>query len=93
MNLKDTLVEAKNLILTGGWIRGDLGSEETGYCLFGALDAASDMEIEMFLDSTNVVKETLRGRGSVTHITAWNDAPHRTKQDVLDLLDEAASRA
>lgn len=92
MTLKDTLVEAKNQILTHGWIQRDLESAE-GYCIMGAIDAASFDDIESFLSATSLVKSLLRDRGHVNAVSSWNDAPHRTEQEVLNLLDEAARRA
>lgn len=92
LNTKETLVEAKNLILVHGWIQGEAGDSSTGYCIMGALSVAAPEDgMKEFLAAKDAVRKSLKSRGNVTDVSAWNDADHRTKEDVLNLLDEAAS--
>lgn len=95
--IKNLLVSAKNLILTDGWIQGDYGDSESGFCILGAVSAAYD---EAALDDDGAVareackrlQATLSDLGFVTSVAAWNDRDGRTEQQVLDLLDTAAQR-
>lgn len=94
MNTKELLTEAKNLINLNGWIQGDYGDAGQGFCTVGAIsEAASDAGYEGYFEAMRQVRVTLKARGNVTAIGAWNDASHRTKEDVLNLLDEAAANA
>lgn len=92
MNTKDILTEAKNLINLQGWVQGEMGTTVKGFCVWGAIDEAAGNVNEM-LRAVRKVRETLKAQGSVTDVAAWNDADHRTKVEVLELLDEAAANA
>lgn len=104
LSTKELLVEAKNKILNDGWVQRDLGSPSTGYCSVGALDAvvsemliedrATDSEaLEIYIRGEDALRETLRDTGRIANIIEWNDADHRTREDVLELFDAAAQRA
>lgn len=58
------------------------------WCLLGAC-ARTRNEI----NTTFVLQAILRRRGVNPLLSAWNDAEHRTKQEVLDLINEAIAEA
>ena len=85
--IADVLDGAADVIERDGWFR--LGDEPTrdgdgGACVFVALDRAGDRDLRGYLALS-------RSLGLDTVLTtAWNDAPERTKQEVLDALRLAA---
>lgn len=92
-SVKDTLVAAKNLININGWTQDNM--EHNGsYCILGAISEVTlEDDVIGYIDACNAVKAALKQRGNITGIAAWNDAGHRTKDQVLGLLDEAVSHA
>lgn len=42
MSVLEVLARAKQLIETHGWVQGDYGGEDCGFCLFGAIDEATE---------------------------------------------------
>lgn len=99
MELKDYLVSAKNKILESGWIQGDYGDEERGYCAMGALSRVNDEVVEenggdaysLYSGAVRALRIQLRRQEGFTVIPAWNDADDRTESDVLDLFDNTIS--
>lgn len=100
MQVKDVLVEAKNLMVDRGWIQGNYVTGE-GFCSLGALDEVvmkkfygdfiTDDEAAFLVEEARFTLErSLKAKGRVTNVAAWNDARHRTFQDVRDLFDDAA---
>lgn len=103
LTTKDFLVSAKTKLMDHGWIQGDLGSRDEGYCMMGAMDAVSEDLMEsgtsdsdtwkQYMDAEKAVRKELNRQGMIGAIGTWNDAKHRTQQEVLDLLDSAARGA
>lgn len=87
----NVITEAKKMILDSGWIQGDYGTGDNGYCVIGALLEASP-SYEEFAEAQKKVKDALRQAGYVTMVPAWNDAKGRTLEQVLKVLDSAAAR-
>lgn len=58
------------------------------WCLLGALDAAyADSEVRHKVDVIDALcRKFIYGVASGLTLIAWNDAPARTQQDVIDLL-------
>lgn len=103
MDTKELLVEAKNKILNDGWTQGDYGDTDKGYCAAGAIDAVTsdllkidaideDEATEMFNEGYRVLRDTLKDSGGIANVVGWNDASHRSVNEVLDLFDAAAQR-
>lgn len=101
LTTKEILTEARNLILLDGWIQNQYSNDQ-GYCIVGALkkvlgdalheDRIRDDEVsDLFWESSGRICDVLRSEGRITSPASFNDAPTRTRQDVLDLLEEAAS--
>lgn len=98
--LKQFLIATRWIVEHLGWHQGNLYLNAEGKrisvddptirsaCLYGSMmlvEAPSGIRgsAAMFLEQLLLA----------TPISAWNDAQDRTKQDVLNLLDEAISRA
>lgn len=94
--LKQILTRARELITTHGWIQNSYGNETKGFCLFGAVDAAAyelrETKGEPLQVSITEIMMKLRSvSGHKTNAISWNDAPDRTKEEVLTLIDEVLS--
>lgn len=90
------LAEARKLIAECGWVQVDMGSRERGLCLDGALAVAHGWPQEFDGASYDQTRAVLTGftrawfkQGPI----AYNDRPGRTKEEVLGLLDRAATEA
>lgn len=85
----DLIEQAANLIETYGWIQGQYGDETMGYCVMGALERAASAGA---LDRKEAVRAGLAlGRQvGAAAITIYNDAPERTKNEVIDLMKHTA---
>jgi hypothetical protein len=78
-----------------GWTQGRAKDEYGRYCISGACAEAARALHADFLahrEATRIVTETATGRYDKS-LTAWNDSPHRTKYDVINVLRSALSRA
>lgn len=85
----DILNEAADLIEKFGWIQGNYGAEECGYCALGAIlavDFDDDYSIHSF---NNYIQDNHpdMNLGAVE----WNDTPGRTKEEVISTLRKAAA--
>jgi len=86
MDAHEVLVAARNLIDREGW-RQDFGVEGVERC---AVEAISDSTVGISADDVSAVLASVLGvPNSWGLIGAWNDAPERTKQEVLDAFDRA----
>ena|SRR5665213_2711143 len=90
--IKQILQSAKNILIKYGWIKGKAYDHSTGsYCLAGAvwnsLDGAPYKEaMALHHEALN----TLKSAGEIsTEISAWNDEPDRSVDEVFALLDKA----
>jgi len=87
----DVLNGAADLIERDGWTKGRY-ADEFGYCIAGAIDVAAGCFDEQ------LTQEALQARRAVADVVArnprkWNDAPGRTKAEVVAALRAAATRA
>ena len=77
------------------------------YCLAGAVGAAEAASVKLpkgrvkfvfYSRSKSIAALSAclggrgRGAGAVDLVTEWNDAPGRTQEDVLDLIDRAIAK-
>lgn len=79
------LRDTKERLFEKGWMKNDFGFLDGPNCLAGAvLAVASD-------DNSNQVFTALEKEiGNV--ISGWNDAPERTFNDVVDVIDSCIKR-
>ena len=90
MTLYDTLKKAKSLIKKG-WIRGQ-AKKDGSYCSIGALYSAN--EDNYFISYDYLLKAVRRiNKKKTLGIAGWNDAPQRTKKQVIRAFDVAISMA
>src|ERR1051326_6777814 len=83
------LVEARQR-LSQGWCQ-HRARQRGSACMIGSL-AITDYE--RFIDSERLLLGPLRGLGSPqASVAAFNDAPGRTKQQVLQVYDRAIQRS
>lgn len=98
MGVHEDLVATRNLLDQSGWIRGRSRAtrivftprprKTMAYCLWGALVESSGPGRALGL--SHVLCRLIRSRGISDAATiGFNDDYARSKQDVLDLLDEA----
>lgn len=79
------LLDAADYIEKHGWCQHSLQDPNGRVCIFGAIDlVTADPDV-----LGNAVVRLSR-QVSYYPITAWNDAPERTKQEVVDTLRAAA---
>lgn len=88
--LSDSLKALENY----GWIKGSWGSEEDGFCSYGAVIYATGNRFDH-----SVAQEVSRSRGllqelaGVDNIAEWNDSEARTASEVWDLFERAIAEA
>lgn len=98
MNTKQVLIGARNLIANVGWCQRSSAVDRAGwrvpydspsacgFCIIGAVGRAA---LDLGGDRARVVNDTLDAielrLGDA--IGGWNDDPHRTKSDVLEMFD------
>lgn len=94
--MTDTIFSNAQKVLSHfGWQQGGYGNPEAGYCLYGALGKGQGLEAGDLVEdnhgpTTRKVWDALDMAGSHLDCEAvsWNDARGRTKEDVLNLLQE-----
>lgn len=86
---------AADLLEDVGWVQGNYGSSQTGFCAVGALNAAGPKVLPGSLyinDHVWAAKRKLHMFIDEDSIPDWNDFPRRTKQEVIDTLRKAAGQ-
>jgi hypothetical protein len=90
-SLAEVALHAKDLI-ADGWTQGQLkvrgGGRVVARCAIGAIDEATNNW--QHCEALEDLLLEITGWGVISY---WNDAPERTKQDVLDAFDEMARLA
>ena len=86
--LRNDLDEIQNILLQYGWIQGNPGSTETGFCLIGAANYYFEaIEHDANQKRIDRVKDALES--IVGTVWVWNDKPGRTLDEVLILINQA----
>ena len=85
--------EAASLIRKYGWVQGEYGGTEEGFCINGALYEAARLLGNPPLIYRRVRLRLLPLLPGAFRISNWQDDPHRTVEDVLTLLEQAATEA
>lgn len=89
MSAKDVLIGAREAIMTRGWCQGNYSDSIGAVCLLGALRCGSGghplapVVTQGFQDAVSRILFKID-----TDIDRWNDKKSRTKEEVLQLLDE-----
>lgn len=100
------LKEARAIIDEKGWTQGAYARDDRGafidvtssravcFCTLGALRRAQvDLKDSVSLDSYKTAALWLNEAGVPRGFGSWNDAPTRTKVDVLAMFDKAIALA
>jgi hypothetical protein len=99
MTTREILTNARALIAKG-WTQGHYARMASGYpchensqravswCLVGAVCRAGEIYLRQALDAVEYLREII-GDPDLPLIGNWNDAPGRTQEEVLALLDRA----
>jgi hypothetical protein len=78
-------------LLIEGWAQGETAREPGRTCLFSAVGVPSLGRPSGPLH--NAIYDELNSIGWFSGMVEFNDAPGRTKQEVIDLVQRAANRA
>lgn len=88
--IRHILIYAATLIEVRGWCQNYYFNSEGNLCMLGAVEQAikaNDCDfLSVYLEIRNILFENLGGFASV-----WNDAPGRTKEEVVAKLREVAN--
>lgn len=99
---KDVLIEAINLLETKGWTQHEFARDANGvdvgslsksaacFCTIGAINAAQHsltrkVNPSLREDAKRAVRDVIQGG-----IAMWNDTKGRTKDEVIEVLKQAA---
>lgn len=93
--VEEVLRRAKRRLQTKGWIQKDLGSSDGPSCAVGATLFAARGGAEPFLDllADRCLEFVTGVDAKDEEAWQWNDAPGRTKREVLQAFDAAISVA
>ena len=89
-DVKAVLGEAKELIVRNGWMQGQYGDADRGYCIYGAVCEAADRQGSpgLEIDAMAAINKDVRiVKTGIYSAISWNDRPGRTQDDVLALFD------
>src|SRR5882672_7894855 len=78
-------LKAIEIIEQRGWCRGKLVNGRGEVCMAGAIQVATTESYKLQQRALNLMHSTLG-----TFISKWNDAPERTKNEVIAKLREIA---
>jgi hypothetical protein len=103
MNTKEVLVLARNLINGVGWCQGkskqtDTEGKVVAFCMLGAVGQSIILDLQnrsARAEAKNLLRKAIGGnifRGIVP-LCEWNDNANRTKEEVLEVFDEAIKLA
>lgn len=85
MTPADVIREARNVLFERGWHKGSMYGPGQSGCLLTALGVAAVGGQEQIPLALRAIHEA----GVSRCIPLWNDAPSRTFDDVIDMLDKA----
>lgn len=80
---RQVLLDAADILEERGWIQG-FSRTSDGYCIMGALDAASAVT-EPARNALFMLAYKIGGP-----VPQWNDTPGRTKEEAIAMLRETA---
>lgn len=95
MNAVTELIDKmEDVLRTHGWIQNYDGSPEVGYCIVGALTAASTpLEGAVRADAYHLIADVAKNKCGVSSVPYYNDEVAESVEDVFLLLKEAKTLA
>lgn len=94
MTTSETLIKARHLIAQG-WCQRDSFTRSNGqdhYCMLGAIDKAG-FERGGLVEILKIIGRAMGPKHQGVSIPEFNDAPVRTKAEVLEVMDDAIELA
>lgn len=82
-----TLEKARQLLIDKGWVQGVYGDQEGKHCAVGAI-----FEITSNSNLENECCDALTANTKYRYVVDFNDAPGRTKKQVLGLFTRTINR-
>lgn len=92
MTAREVLLKAAEHIERYGWLQGARGKTGQPCCAVGAINAVGGCDRSSRDDAIETLKRNI-GLARPFAIQNWNDAPGRTKEDVIAALRGAANAA
>ncbi len=86
VSVANNLIDARDRLLTNGWIQGAYIDGNGASCLVGSLDSNEITEKDYY-NACCAVRIVLNQNS----LTEWNDHPKRKKEEVIAILNQAAS--
>ena len=87
MTRREILIEAKELV-ENGWIQHRLTDGQGNYCAAGAIEHSACYTSQSTLEIIDFMCDLVGGP-----LSAYNDAPGRTKDEILALFDRAIAES
>jgi hypothetical protein len=94
--IRQILIGAKSLIETNGWCQKKYASKEGGFCMAGAIGKVMSYNKLSYGDKTlclaiDILRKSIEVgvKSGYYSIGDYNDAPGRTKAEVLAMFDKA----
>lgn len=91
MTPQEILSAAADLIEEHGWVQGEYGDEEYGFCAMGAVYVAASYSATD-RDRGNAVNRLAASVG-YNAVVYWNDSIAQSKEEVITALRKAAREA
>lgn len=88
-NTLNNLKTARQRLIEYGWIQGDYGNQDTGFCAVGAVRHACHGAWEAAYSLEELRKNM---KGPFLSVVGFNDSPLTDKVAVLDLFDRTIAR-
>jgi hypothetical protein len=85
--------KAAEVIRKDGWVQKRSIGPNNEHCLMNAVQHATGYWIvsgQANRDRYNAVRERIKAKLGIRYPAVWNDAQDRTKEEVLDLLEDLA---
>jgi hypothetical protein len=87
MQTKEMAILTIRTLMTKGWAQGKYKNDKGHLCIWGAVGRSGADRAEMFW----YILDFLAAEAGFDGITAWNDHPGRTYEEVIGLLDKLVS--
>ena len=85
------VLEAARALVARGWCQGEYRDCYGKVCAFGAIIYSFPMGDPAWHDAAKAANDAMTAIVG-GHVTAWNDAPGRTQEEVLAAFDQAVSQ-
>lgn len=84
--ISDNLLATIELLETHGWLQGELGDHQRGFCIVGAICEIGD-DADNWAPS-GAMLNAVKDYHGIRSLSFWNNVEGRTKEEVINLLQE-----